>query len=91
MKSKRLLFSVALCWLAVTASAAAADYVPPRGSWAVRDPATAGFDPAKLAVAVELAKQKYVYVDREHDLVVVLRWVPEFDQVIPAFLEALRR
>jgi len=32
----------------------------------------------------------YVYVDREHDLVIVLRWVPEFDKVIPAFLEALR-
>jgi CubicO group peptidase (beta-lactamase class C family) len=33
----------------------------------------------------------YVYVDREHDLVIVLRWVPEFEQVIPAFVEALRR
>jgi len=33
----------------------------------------------------------YVYVDREHDLVIVLRWVPEFDKVIPALLEALRR
>jgi hypothetical protein len=33
----------------------------------------------------------YVYVDREHDLVIVLRWVPEFEQVIPAFLEALRQ
>ena len=33
----------------------------------------------------------YLYVDRERDLVIVLRWVPEFDKVIPAFLEALRR
>ena len=32
----------------------------------------------------------YVYVDREHDLVIVLRWVPEIGQVIPAFLDALR-
>jgi hypothetical protein len=30
-----------------------------------------------------------VYVDREHDLVIVLRWVPGFENVIPAFLEAL--
>jgi len=40
--------------------ALAADYVPPRGEWAVRTPAAAGFDAAKLAAAVELAKQKTV-------------------------------
>jgi CubicO group peptidase (beta-lactamase class C family) len=33
----------------------------------------------------------YVYVDREHDLVIVLRWVPEFEAVVSAVLEALRR
>jgi CubicO group peptidase (beta-lactamase class C family) len=33
----------------------------------------------------------YVYVDREHDLVIVLRWVPEGPAVVAAFLDALRR
>ena len=32
----------------------------------------------------------FVYVDREHDLVIVLRWVPGIGEVIPAFLAALR-
>jgi CubicO group peptidase (beta-lactamase class C family) len=40
--------------------ALAADYVPPRGTWAVRTPAAAGFDADKLAAAVALAKQKTV-------------------------------
>jgi CubicO group peptidase (beta-lactamase class C family) len=40
--------------------AVAADYVPPRGDWAVRTPEAAGFDARKLAAAVELAKQKTV-------------------------------
>lgn len=60
MMRRRQLLSVLLYWLAVTASAATADYVPPRGSWATRDSATAGFDPAKLAAAVELAIQETV-------------------------------
>jgi CubicO group peptidase (beta-lactamase class C family) len=33
----------------------------------------------------------YVYVDREHDLVVVLRWVPEYRDVIGAFVQAIAR
>jgi CubicO group peptidase (beta-lactamase class C family) len=66
MMPKQQLFSVVLCWLAVCVPATAADYVPPRGSWATRDAAAAGFDPAKLAAAVELAKQKTVA--EPHDL-----------------------
>jgi CubicO group peptidase (beta-lactamase class C family) len=33
----------------------------------------------------------YVYVDREHDLVIVLRWVPEFEPVVTAVLDAIVR
>jgi CubicO group peptidase (beta-lactamase class C family) len=33
----------------------------------------------------------YVYVDREHDLVVVLRWVPEFRDVIGAIVGSIAR
>jgi len=57
-RSLRLLLAAWL-WLAATA-AWAADYVPPRGSWATREPAAAGFDPVQLAAAVELAQQKTV-------------------------------
>ena len=57
-QGSRLLLAAAL-WLAA-ADTLAADYVPPRGSWATRDAAAAGFDPAKLAAAVELAKQQTV-------------------------------
>jgi len=71
MKPRQQLFSIVLCLLAVTASAAAADYVPPRGSWATRNPAAAGFDPAKLAAAVELAKQKTVAEPRDLHKVIV--------------------
>ena len=52
------LVAVWLC--AVATSVSAADYVPPRGSWAKRGAEQAGFDAAKLAAAVELAKQKTV-------------------------------
>jgi len=55
---RRLLLAATL--LLGTAASLAADYVPPRGSWATRDPAAAGLDPAKLAAAVELAKQETV-------------------------------
>jgi CubicO group peptidase (beta-lactamase class C family) len=59
----------ALAWVAQLAFVAlalaappahAAEYVPPRGSWATREPAAAGFDAAKLAAAVELAKRSTV-------------------------------
>jgi len=56
---KRFLFAAIACLIAATA-ATASDYVPPRGSWAAREPATAGFDPVQLAAAVELAQQKTV-------------------------------
>jgi CubicO group peptidase (beta-lactamase class C family) len=52
-----LLALAAACSVAAPARGAA-DYVPPRGEWAVRDPAQAGFDPERLAAAVELARQK---------------------------------
>jgi CubicO group peptidase (beta-lactamase class C family) len=55
----RCLLLAAALWLAA-AAALAADYVPPRGSWATRDAAAAGFDPTKLAAAVDLARQKTV-------------------------------
>ena len=71
MKPRQQLLSIALCWLAVTASAAAADYAPPRGSWATRDAATVGFDPAKLAAAVELARQKTVAEPQDLHKVIV--------------------
>jgi CubicO group peptidase (beta-lactamase class C family) len=54
----RLLFAASL-WLAA-AAASAADDVPPRGNWATREPSAAGFDPVKLAAAVDLARQKTV-------------------------------
>ena len=60
MNPKRLLFPAALFLLVFGVAAGAADYVPPRGTWATRSAETSGFDPAKLAAAVELAKQKSV-------------------------------
>jgi len=57
---------VARAWLAILAlcavavPAVAVDYLPPRGAWATRGAAEAGFDSAKLAAAVELARQKTV-------------------------------
>ncbi|RPE81931.1 serine hydrolase domain-containing protein [Vulcaniibacterium tengchongense] len=44
--------------LLCAAPAFASDYVPPRHEWARQAPAAAGFDPAKLAEAVEYAKGK---------------------------------
>ncbi len=41
------------------------DYVPPRGDWARVDPATAGFDPDRLADAVQLARDKAVVEPQE--------------------------
>lgn len=58
MVLKRLAF--AACFLAFAAAVSAADYAPPRGAWTTRTAADAGFDPAKLAAAVELAKQSTV-------------------------------
>jgi len=55
---RRLFLALWLCIFATVA--AAADYVPPRGTWATRGAADAGFDPARLAAAVELAKQKTI-------------------------------
>lgn len=53
-----------LCTLFLTAFLAAPlladDYVPPRGDWERIAPADAGFDPERLAAAVELAKVKTV-------------------------------
>ena len=60
MNTKRLLFPAALLLLVFDVAAGAADYVPPRGAWGTRSAEQAGFDPAKLAAAVELAKQKTV-------------------------------
>jgi CubicO group peptidase (beta-lactamase class C family) len=40
--------------------ALAADYVPPRGAWATRPAADAGFDAARLSAAIELAKRATV-------------------------------
>lgn len=63
---RRLGQHVARAWLAILAlcaaavPAVAADYLPPRGAWATRGAAEAGFDSAKLAAAVGLAQQKTV-------------------------------
>jgi len=49
---------VALALLTVVflgASAQAADYVPPKGSWETRAPRDEGFDPAKLKAAIDFA------------------------------------
>ena len=43
----------------------AAEYVPPRGEWARVDPAVAGFDPDRLAEAVQLARDQAVVEPRE--------------------------
>jgi CubicO group peptidase (beta-lactamase class C family) len=59
----RLLLAASLWMVAVVASAA--DYVPPRGQWTAREPDVAGFDPARLAAAVDLAKQKTVAEPRD--------------------------
>ena len=51
---------LACCLGLVALATSAADYVPPRGEWATRTAEQAGFDPARLAAAVELARQKTV-------------------------------
>jgi len=52
---------VAAVWLGtLVCPALAADYVPPRGTWATRSAVEAGFDPARLDAAVQLARQKTV-------------------------------
>lgn len=55
MHPSRLL-ATALVLFAACASALAADYVPTRESWARQPPADAGFDPERLAAAVEWAR-----------------------------------
>ena len=54
-----------MCVWGFAVPAVAADYVPPRGAWATRTPADAGFDPVKLAAAIELAGQKSVVEPRD--------------------------
>lgn len=51
-------------------ASAAADYVPPRGEWATRTPAAAGFEPSKLAAAIDYARAQTVV--EPSDLRVVL-------------------
>lgn len=75
MKPRQQLFSIALCWLAVKDSAARK---------AMPDAPAGAFWAAGFG-------GNCVYVDREHDLVIVLRWLPEFEQVLAAFLGALER
>jgi hypothetical protein len=43
---------------ALSASEASAQYYPTKDAWQTRTPAQAGFDPAKLAAAVEFAKSR---------------------------------
>lgn len=54
-----------LCLLLLSSALFAADYVPPRGEWSRVDPATAGFDPDRLADAVLLARDRAVVEPRE--------------------------
>src|SRR2546423_182112 len=42
-------------FLALTLTARAADYFPPRGTWAHKPPAELGFDPARLQAAIDFA------------------------------------
>ncbi|MBV9045538.1 MAG: serine hydrolase [Alphaproteobacteria bacterium] len=51
----RSVFSLAALLL-VTQAAFAADYFPPKGSWATHAPEAEGFDPAKLQAAIDFAK-----------------------------------
>lgn len=61
---RALLIPFGLLLLAATA-VAADDYFPPRGAWERVDPATAGFDPERLAAAVQLARDKAVIEPRD--------------------------
>jgi CubicO group peptidase (beta-lactamase class C family) len=58
---------LALCCFvfAVGCSARHGPYVPPRGSWAHHDPAREGFDPARLAAAVEWVKTQETDMPRD--------------------------
>jgi len=71
----RLAVSILLLWTAAV-PASAADYVPPRGAWAVREPAAAGFDPARLQAAVDLAQQKTVVEPKDLRRVIVEHYTP---------------
>ena len=50
----KILAAIAAAILCACA-AQAADYVPPKGSWAVHTPQSEGFDPAKLQAAIDFA------------------------------------
>jgi hypothetical protein len=47
--------ALALCLLFFARPALAADYLPPKGAWALHAPAAEGFDPAKLKAAIDFA------------------------------------
>lgn len=51
---------LALCLLGLLVVAQAAEYVPPAGEWQARAPAQLGFDPDKLAQALQYAQSKAV-------------------------------
>ena len=50
---------IVVAWLGVLAAPAlAGGYVPPRGAWETRTAEDAGFDPARLDAAVNLASKR---------------------------------
>ena len=63
---RTLLPALALAVLA--ASGLDAQYVPPPGEWATRTPAQAGFDPARLAAAVDFARAADNPAERDQEL-----------------------
>lgn len=70
--------------LALTASARAADYVPPRGAdWATRSAGQAGFDPARLQAAIDFAIANESRAPRDLALTIALTWANEpYDAII---------
>lgn len=69
MKRKQLtLFGAAVVLAAAVCGYAQNPYFPNRGDWQKRAPAEAGFDAAKLAAAIEIAKQAESKTPRDQEL-----------------------
>ncbi|OMP79678.1 hypothetical protein [[Flexibacter] sp. ATCC 35208] len=85
MKSPILLFLlVSISWQGFAQSKQG--YFPPRGEWQQKEPSA----PASAFVHVGNGSN-LIYVDPEHDLVVVMRWIEykAMDEMIKRVLSAL--
>lgn len=65
---KPAVLAAAVLFVSAAFTAAQAPYFPAKGEWKTRTPAEAGFDPARLSAAVELAKRSESASPRDQEL-----------------------